>query len=179
MTNDPNVNIPIFRKRWSLILGRFFLPVSILKTHPGATTEDISAHLKPEIRKKPYVVIIHAGINGLTSNSRSLENYKRMVDSVRSKLPNCKLAISNVVTRKDKSETDKKVETFNTRFSKIFKKNEIDRIDNKHIDDSCLNSSSISTGKVILILQIIVLIISIVDDTKNSFQFLIAAMFLR
>ena len=108
MTNDPNVNIPIFRKRWSLILGCFFLPVSILKTHPGATTEDISAHLKPEIRKKPYVVIIHAGINGLTSNSRSLENYKRMVDSVRSKLPNCKLAISNVVTRKDKSETEKK-----------------------------------------------------------------------
>ena len=178
MTNDPNVNIPIFRKRWSLILGCFF-PVSILKTHPGATTEDISAHLKTEIRKKPYLVIIHARINGLTSNSKSLENYKRMVDLVRSKLPNSKLAISNVVTRKDKSETDKKVETFNTRFSKIFKKNEIDRVDNKHIDDSCLNSSSISTGKVIIILHIIVLIISIVDDTKNSFQFLIATMFLR
>ena len=29
-TNDPNVNISIFRKRWSLILGCFF-PVSILK----------------------------------------------------------------------------------------------------------------------------------------------------
>ena len=28
-TNDPNVHIPIFRKRWSLILGSFF-PVSIL-----------------------------------------------------------------------------------------------------------------------------------------------------
>ena len=30
-TNDPNVNIRIFRKRWSLILGCFF-PVSILNT---------------------------------------------------------------------------------------------------------------------------------------------------
>ena len=30
MTNDPNVNICIFCKRWSLILGCFF-PVSILK----------------------------------------------------------------------------------------------------------------------------------------------------
>ena len=29
-TNDPNVHIRIFRKRWSLILG-YFLPVSILK----------------------------------------------------------------------------------------------------------------------------------------------------
>ena len=31
-----------------------------------------------------------------------------MVDSVRSKLPNCKLAISNVTTRKDRNEIDKK-----------------------------------------------------------------------
>ena len=30
MTNAPNVNIRIFQKRWSLILG-CFLPVSILK----------------------------------------------------------------------------------------------------------------------------------------------------
>ena len=30
-TNDPNVNIRIFRRRWSLILGCFF-PVSILNT---------------------------------------------------------------------------------------------------------------------------------------------------
>ena len=30
MTNDPNVHIHVFRKRWSLILGCFF-PVSILK----------------------------------------------------------------------------------------------------------------------------------------------------
>ena len=31
-----------------------------------------------------------------------------MVDSVRPKLPNCKLAISNVTTRKDTNEIDKK-----------------------------------------------------------------------
>ena len=31
-----------------------------------------------------------------------------MADLVRSKLPNCKLAISNLITRKDKNEIDKK-----------------------------------------------------------------------
>ena len=31
-----------------------------------------------------------------------------MTDSVRYKLPNCKLAISNVLTRKDKNDIDKK-----------------------------------------------------------------------
>ena len=62
-----------------------------------------------------------------------------MADSVRSKLPNCKLAMSNVTTRKDKNEIDKKVETFKIKLSKFCKKNKIDIIDNKNLDDSCLN----------------------------------------
>ena len=101
-----------------------------------------------------------------------------MADSVRFKLPNCKLAISNVITRKGKNEIDKKVGTFNIKLSKFRKNNKIDIIDNKNLDYSCLNSS-ISTGRVILILQIMFWIISIVCDTKKSCQFLIAAMVLR
>ena len=64
-----------------------------VKNHSGATTEDICDYLKPEIRKKPDVVIIHARANNLTNNSKSLENDKRMKDSVRSKLPKSKLVI--------------------------------------------------------------------------------------
>ena len=52
--------------------------------------EDICDHLKSETRKKPDVVIMHAGTNDLTNDSKSLKNYKRMADSVRSKLPNFK-----------------------------------------------------------------------------------------
>ena len=37
-----------------------------------------------------------------------------MTDSVRSKLPNSKLWISNAITRNDKNEIDKEVETFET-----------------------------------------------------------------
>ena len=97
-----------------------------------------------------------------------------MADSVRFKLPN-----SNVITRKDKDEIGKKVETFNIKLSKFCKKNKIDIVDNKHLDDSCLTTnSSISRGKVILIKKIIFWIISIVHDTRNSCQFLTAAMFL-
>ena len=101
-----------------------------VKNHPGATTEDICNHLKPEIRKKPDIITIHAGTNDLANNSKS-ENNKRTADLVISKLPNYKLAISNVITRKDKNETDKKVDTFNINLSKFCKKNKIDIIDNK------------------------------------------------
>ena len=102
-----------------------------VKTLPRVPTKDICDHLKPEIWKKPDVVIIHAGTNDLTNNSKSLENYNRMADLVRSKLENCQLLISNVKTRKDKNEIDKKVEAFNIKLSKFYKKNKIDMIDNQ------------------------------------------------
>ena len=62
-----------------------------------------------------------------------------MADLVRSKLPNCKLALSNLITTKDENETDKKVETFNIKLSKFGKSNKIGLIDNKNLDDSCLS----------------------------------------
>ena len=96
-----------------------------VKNYSGVATEDICDHLKPEIWKKPDVVIIHAGTNDLTNNNKLLENYKGMADLVRSKLPNCKLVISNLMTRKDKNEIDKKVETFKIKLSKFCKKNKI------------------------------------------------------
>ena len=66
--------------------------------------------LKPEIRNKPDAAIIHAVTNDLKSNSKSLEKYNHIADSVRSKFPNCKLANSNVITSKYKNEIDKKIQ---------------------------------------------------------------------
>ena len=62
-----------------------------------------------------------------------------MAELVRSKLPNCKLAMSNVITRKDKNEINEKVETFNIKLSNFCKKTKTDITDNKTLDDSCLN----------------------------------------
>ena len=93
-----------------------------VKNHPGATAEYICHHLKPEIWKKSVVVIIHDGTNDLTNNSKSIKIYKRAADSVRSKLPNGKPAISNVTIRKDKNDIDKKAETFNIKLSNFCKR---------------------------------------------------------
>ena len=45
-----------------------------VKNHPEATAKDICNHLKPEIRNKPNVVVIYAGGNDLTSNTKLVEN---------------------------------------------------------------------------------------------------------
>ena len=70
-----------------------------VKNHPRATADDICDHLKPEIQKRPGVVIIHTWTNDLINNSYPLENYKRIFKS-----QSCTLAMSNVITRKDKNE---------------------------------------------------------------------------
>ena len=79
---------------------------------------------------------MHAATKNLTNGSKSVENDKRMADLVRSKLPNCKLVISNVTTRNYKNEIDKKVEAFNIKLSKFCKKKKINIIDKKNIQ-SC------------------------------------------
>ena len=58
---------------------------------------------------------------------------------MKSKLPNCKYAISNVVMRKGKPDIEKKVIESNSRLSKFCSKNKIDIIENENLDGSCLN----------------------------------------
>ena len=72
-----------------------------------------------------------------------------MVDSVRSKLPNCKLAISNVTTRKDRNEIDKKKWRHSILKFLNFPKNpnQIDIIDNKNLDYSCLNYKQLQLNR--------------------------------
>ena len=85
-----------------------------VKNHSSAIREDICDFIKPEVRNKPDIIIVHAGTNDITNNTKSFENYKKITDTIKSKLPNCKYAISNVVMRKDKPDIEKKVIDFNS-----------------------------------------------------------------
>ena len=118
-----------------------------VKNHLGATTEDICDFIKPEVRKKPDIIIVHAGTNDITNNTKSLENYKKITDTIKSKLPNCKYAISNVVMRKDKPAIADKVIEFNSRLSNFCSKNKIDIIENENLDGSCLSFKKLDLNK--------------------------------
>ena len=118
-----------------------------VKNHSNATTEDIWDFIKLELRKKPDIIIDHAGIYDITKNTKSFENYKKITDTIKSKLPNCKYAISNVVMRKDKPDIEKKVIEFNSRLSKFCSKNKIDIIENENLDGSCLSFKKLHLNK--------------------------------
>ena len=118
-----------------------------VKNPSGATTEDISDVIKPELRKKPDIIIVHAGTNEITNNTKSFENYKKITDTIKSNLPNCKYAISNVIIRKDKPDIEKKVIEFNSRLSKFCSKNKIDIIENENLNENCLNFKKLHLNK--------------------------------
>ena len=85
--------------------------------------------------------------NDITSNTKSFENYKKITDTIKSKLTNRKYAISNVVMRKDKPDIEKKVIEFNSRPSKFCIKNKIDIIENENLDGSYLSFKKLHLNK--------------------------------
>ena len=44
-----------------------------VRANPGATPRDILDHIKPALRKKPDVIIIHCGSNDITSQEKLLK----------------------------------------------------------------------------------------------------------
>ena len=62
----------------------------------------------PAALRKTNAFITHAGTIDITNIAKSLENGKYIADPVRSKLPNCKQVISNIVIGKDKNEIEEK-----------------------------------------------------------------------
>ena len=47
-----------------------------IRPHPGALTEDLIDHIKPDIRKNPDIVVIHSGTNDLKNNCNTVKKVK-------------------------------------------------------------------------------------------------------
>ena len=85
------------------------------------------------------------GTSQITSNH--LKIIKKITDTTKSKLPNCKYAISNAIIRKDKPDIENNVVEFNSRLSKFCSKSKIDIIENENLDGSCLSFKKLHLNK--------------------------------
>ena len=59
-----------------------------IRCHPGAITDDIIDYVRPTVRKKPDMIIIHIGTNDIQNkiNTKKLERLKKLMLTMKSKL---------------------------------------------------------------------------------------------
>ena len=52
-----------------------------VQPHSGATSQDIKDHIKPILRRKPDLIIIHAGTNDLTKGCNTMEEINESIEA--------------------------------------------------------------------------------------------------
>ena len=119
-----------------------------VKTHAGATAEDIIDYIKPTIRQKPDIVIIHSGTNDLIKDVNTMSRVRKVVAAVKEIDTEGKinLGFSGIVARDDINKEEDIVIT-NNRLEKYCKGNEFFFINNSNIDVSCLNKSKLHLNR--------------------------------
>ena len=53
-----------------------------IRPHPGATTVDMIDYIKPELRNKPDIVILHCGTNDITNDVNTVKKIKKLVKEI-------------------------------------------------------------------------------------------------
>ena len=73
--------------------------------HPGSTTLDMLAYIKPIVRRKPDVSVIHTGTNDLTNGVNTMKEVRQLVKCVKEldKEEEVKIGFSSVINRSDRN----------------------------------------------------------------------------
>ena len=84
---------------------------SVVKSFPGATTQDMKDYIKPTVARKPDQIILHTGTNDLKSSQSPTEIANDIINLAKSMKSNgTEVSISSLIPRGDRlSEKGKKV----------------------------------------------------------------------
>ena len=117
-----------------------------MRPHPWATTVGICDYIKPELRHKPDVIIIHCGTNDIENEINTVKKIKKLVKEidkyVKQNLP--KVVISSLIKRYHK-DCNGDIAGIN---EKLFCNSKgLSFIDNNNIDRSCLNKGKLHLNR--------------------------------
>ena len=71
-----------------------------IRSHPGATTEDLIDYVRPTARKNPKMMVIHSGTNDLTNKVNTLQNIRKVINAIKENDVNdeIEIVLSSVIT---------------------------------------------------------------------------------
>ena len=54
-----------------------------VRSHPGATTDDVIDYVQPTVRKKPNLIIVHSETSDIQNNVNTLQKIRKVISSVK------------------------------------------------------------------------------------------------
>ena len=90
--------------------------IANIRKNPCCTTKDIVDYIKPIIRRKIDIILVHTGMNDLTNNVYTMSKVRKIVKSVEEMdgNKNVKLGFSSIIVRKHR-DVEKEIKETNTK----------------------------------------------------------------
>ena len=119
-----------------------------MRPHPGATSIDICDYIKPALRQKPDVVIVHCGTNDIPNNINTVKKIKKLVKEIEENnhenIP--QVVISSIIKRYDQ-DYNEEIQSINDKLQRFCTSKGLSFIDNNNIDKSCLNKGKLHLNR--------------------------------
>ena len=122
--------------------------IANIRTNLGCTIQDISDYIKPIIRRKPDIILVHIGTNDLTNSINTMSKVKKIVKAVEEMDGNneIKLAFSSIIVRKD-LDLEKEIKEINTKLKNYCMGKGFIFVDNANIKERCLNNRKLRLNR--------------------------------
>ena len=70
-----------------------------IAAHPGSTTVDMADYIKPIVRRKPDILILHTGTNDITNGVNTMKEVRKFVKCVKELDEEVTIGFSSVIMR--------------------------------------------------------------------------------
>ena len=114
---------------------------------PGDRPRDLVNHVKPIVRKKPDMILVHFGTNDVTNGINTEDEMQKAIDHILNESPETDIVISLCTRRNDKPGLNNKVTKCNEILRNICVRNNLNCIDNSNIDESCLGMKKLHLNR--------------------------------
>ena len=119
-----------------------------MRPHPGATTIDICDYIKPELRQKPDVVIVHCGTNDIPNNINTVKKIKKLVKEIEeNNQENIPQAVISSIIKPYDQDYNEEIQSMNDKLQRFCTSKGLSFIDNNNMDKSCLNKGKLHLNR--------------------------------
>ena len=79
-----------------------------IRSHLGATSEDLIDYVRPTARKNPKMMVIHSGTNDITNKVNTLQKIRKVINAIKENDVNgeIEIVLSSVIHRDDQDAED-------------------------------------------------------------------------